>query len=90
MTDYKICCSKCVEEIGRASSTATKLWMELCHIYKPEAPNITLSHDVPELRILENLGYIVSTERGKNIGVRLLGAHCTESNKFFCSRSEHE
>lgn len=43
--------------------------------------------DFPELRILEQLGFVVSTENNSNIAIRINGhCHTIEGHDYFCLR----
>lgn len=86
MSDYFICCEKCFEIIGKKNTNAARIWMDLCsmrmnlgEVYILKTP------DFPELRILENLGFVVSTEKPNGIAIRMTGhIHTYDNQHFFC------
>jgi len=86
MGKYFICCERCFETIGKRNTRAAKIWMDFCalklergHVF--EIKNI----DFPELRVLENLGFIVSTDRSDSLAIRVNGHMSTEDGQhFFC------
>lgn len=84
MTEYEACCEKCLQRIGNESPNAARFWMDLCRSYDVEKDSITLAHDIPEIRSLENLGFLVSTERNRNVVAKLCGIHLAGNEKFFC------
>lgn len=67
------CCDGCFEMIGWRSQKAAQLWVHLCEIYM-ELPLFGFAMgDDEELRILEILRFIVTTETKNMIMVKVLG-----------------
>jgi len=86
MTRYFVCCEECFERIGKRNTRAARLWMDLCAMRLATNEVFTIKTlDFPELRTLELLGYIVSTEKPKSIALRVKGlGQTTEGEHFFC------
>ncbi len=82
---YFICCDKCFEVIGKYNTKAAKLWMDLCSLRMSMGEIITLSQNCPEIRDLELLGFLVSTDQISSISLRIKGYIPTEDGQhFFC------
>lgn len=67
--------------------------MDFCALGLAEGEVVLLeTNDFPELRVLENLGFVVSTDRFKEIAVRVQGHILTsEGEHFFCVKGgRHE
>ena len=93
MTKYFICCQKCFEKIGKHNTKAAKLWMDFCAIHLEESGLIILkSVDFPELRTLETLGFLVSTDHENYLYIRVKGHMTTTIGEhFFCVKEgRHE
>lgn len=93
MSRYFVCCEECFECIGKRNTNAAKLWMDLCalKIQSQETINIH-SDDIPELRALETLGFVVSTDREKCLSIHVKGHYLTDDGQdFFCLKEgNHE
>lgn len=93
MHDKKfLCCEKCVEEIGKKSCNAAKLWMDLCEIeFTYGLLNFKAVED-PDLRVLESLGYILTTDIENYVVIKLfLDEELYRGTSLFCVRGEgHE
>jgi len=84
MNNFTGCCEQCFEIIGKKNTNAARIWMDLCS-YKIKK-NIKLifieSPGIPEIRTLEMLGFLVSTEIEKYIALKMHG--CSNSTNSFC------
>jgi hypothetical protein len=92
-SNYFICCEQCFEAIGRRNTNAARLWMDLCAMRLATSEVFTLkTSDFPELRILETLGFVVSTEKPQSLAIRLKGHMNTVGGEdFFCVKAgRHE
>lgn len=93
MSNYFICCEECFETIGKRNTNAARLWMDVCalKLEKGEVVELQLG-DFAELRILEMLGYVVSTEKENCIVLKINGHMYTEDGQhFFCVKEgRHE
>ena len=93
MSRYFVCCEQCFETIGKKSTKAAKLWMDFCALGLQESEIVVIeNNDFPELRVLENLGFVVTTDRYRAIAVRVIGHGITEDGEhFFCRKGgRHE
>lgn len=88
MAKYFICCEQCLENIARNSTNAARIWMDLCAInVKKGNPFPLLTIDFPELRALEQMGFIVTTDQNGKLMIRLNGRCLTDDGyDFFCLR----
>ncbi len=87
-SDYSRCCDSCFDEIAKVDSSAANIWMQLCCIQSDNVDFIELYYDFPELRTLEKTGYVLSTERGSSICVKLLGWRDNQE-PYFCIKEDH-
>ncbi len=93
MSKYFTCCTECFDSIGRRSTRASRLWMDLCADTMTHGAILNMrTLDFPELRTLEKLGYLVSTDKEHTLGVRLNGYMKSEDHQhFFCIKEgRHE
>jgi hypothetical protein len=83
---YFICCEECLEDIGRKSTKAARLWLDLCALRLKKGEVITFPLDnLAEIRALELLGFILTTEDQSWLKVKIRGLHLTdEGDDFFC------
>ncbi len=86
MDNHFVCCEECFEKIGKKSTSAARLWMQLCGIRLQRGEVFSLyMQDFPELRVLETLGFITSTETALEVLVRLHGLRFMEGGiPSFC------
>lgn len=86
MSKYVICCETCFEKIGKRNTAAARLWMDFCVAHKQKAGMIkVVSGDVPEVRVLELLGFITSTDKPGHLIVDVKGHLLTDDgNDFYC------
>ena len=84
MNEYKICCEKCFESIGKEHTGAAWLWLDLCAI-KNEDDNLIIleAQDFPGLGTLEKSGYLISTESDSLLYIKLKGCMKTEDGELF-------
>lgn len=87
MSKYFICCEQCFEDIGKRNTRAAKLWMDFCAMHMNYDQEIFSLNtlDFPELRVLETLGFLVSTDQERNLAVKVNG-YCKsmDGDHFFC------
>lgn len=88
MDKYYIACEHCFNRLSEKSPLVAKTWMELCALAMTTGEVIaTTNKDFPELRVLETMGFIVSTESTDGLTIRVLGHGNTISGEhFFCPR----
>jgi len=79
--------------IGKKSTNAAKLWMDLCAIRLSTSEVFTLeTQDTPELRALELMGFVVSSDKCSGIAIKIKG-HCStyDGENLFCIKEgRHE
>ena len=71
----------------KRSTTAARLWMDLCAL-DCEYGLINLKcNDNPALRMLETSGFLITTDKPSHVAIRLKGRMETqEGEPFFCSK----
>ncbi len=86
MSRYFICCEQCFESIGKRNTNAARFWMDLCALKLEKGEIFVLKTcDFPELRALELLGFVVSTDIHSGIALRIKGhCHTEDGQHFFC------
>lgn len=87
MIDY-LYCSTCLGIIGKKSTSAARLWTDLCAV--DSDPVCVRGHDIHELRILERLGFLVSTETAETVSIRLKGHPLDDTNEYVYCRGNHD
>lgn len=92
MTDYFVCCGECFKQIAQANTNAARLWMDLCALSLIKGQYISFkSTEIDEVRALENLRFIVTTEQKERIIFRIEGLNKTHNNEtIFCiNKDDH-
>jgi hypothetical protein len=79
-----ICCNECFDLIARKSTLSAKLWIDLCDLYLKSNVFGLRSKDFKELRILELLEFIITTETSDFILVKVLGQCVDHQGVYFC------
>jgi len=92
MTREYVCCDECFEKIGKRSTKAARLWMTLCGKYCGMQGAFYVMQDFAELRLLETMGFITSTEDGSHIRVKVHGLTSWEAGTpcFCISKVPHD
>lgn len=81
MMSKVVCCDECFARIGARSTSAAKVWLELCKL-KAESGIFGLkTDDFPELRILELMEFIITTETSNLLLVKVKGSQ----DDYFCA-----
>lgn len=83
---YYICCEKCLETIAKHSTSAAKFWMDLCSCHKENGPLVFMYNESDEVKELEKLGFLISTETKNGLLVQAVGTICTKGEVFFCAK----
>jgi hypothetical protein len=88
MSNYFICCERCMHDIAFWSTSSAKLWMDLCNLYIKKGEYVILKgQDVEELEYLERCRFITTTDMPEHIGIHIHGHMKTLDNEdFFCIR----
>lgn len=85
MTKYFICCQQCFELIGKKSTKAAKAWMDICALRLEVGEIFEVEKDLPEIRTLEQLGFLVSTDKPSTAVIKVHGHIIAENGEhFFC------
>jgi len=79
-SDLKVC-DECFARICKLSAGAGRLWMDICTMTEGHLILALKSDEFEELRILEMLGHIVTTDKREHIMIRVLGHPAT----YFCN-----
>lgn len=79
-----ICCDLCFEKIGKKSPKAARLWLDLCDLHEYYKGVFSIAKFTnPELKQLENLGFLVTHENEHNLLVKMEGYHASPC-VYFC------
>ncbi len=84
MSNRGYCCDDCFSKIAIRSTASAQLWVDLCEIQADCNLFGLAMKDFPALRILEILGFIVTTETPEIIVVKVLGEHEDDEGVYFC------
>jgi len=86
---YFICCERCFESICRESTRAAKVWMDYC-AHQLSIGQTIKAQDSPEIKKLEVMGFIVSTEIDTGLLIRVNGHMNTmDGEHYFCVKAGH-
>lgn len=79
------CCEKCMEQIAKSNTNAAKLWMDLCALRLKKCEWFRMHSQIEELRVLENNGFVLSTENSFHVWVKMNGHFSNDDgDNFFC------
>ena len=80
-----VCCEKCFEILGRCNVRAAKAWMEVCACYMNHPGVFIVDHEVEELTILDQHGFVTTTDDLQNIRIKVNG-YLTDyyGQHYFC------
>ena len=84
MSKPGLCCDECFGMIARRSTGAAKLWLDLCEIQRHSQTFGLRTPDFPALRLLENLGFILTTEIPGIIAIKVQGQKQDALGTYFC------
>jgi len=86
MSKYFICCEQCFETICRKNTRAGKVWMDICAMHMSIGEIFLIENtESQELKYLENLGFLISTDTNNGILLRIKGHIFTDDGQdFFC------
>lgn len=84
MSKPGICCDNCFGLIARRSTSAARLWLDLCDLQMNSQMFGLRTQDFPTLRLLETLGFILTTEIPGIIMVKVQGRHDDPLGTYFC------
>jgi hypothetical protein len=84
MSKPGLCCDSCFEMIAQESTRAARLWLDLCELQLHSRIFGLLINDEISIRILETMGFILTTETPHMIVVKVNGFSTQEDGSFFC------
>lgn len=85
MSKPGLCCDNCFGSIACRSTSCARLWLDLCDIQNNTSSPFGLQlEDFPALRLLEVLGFVVTSENPHMIVVKVLGRQEDAYGAYFC------
>ena len=85
MSEKYLCCDECFSHICKICTRSAKLWMDICSYYEKTGGIFGLKlPDFEELRTLEHMGFITTTENSDHIVVKMNGIHVDRQGIYFC------
>lgn len=91
-----LCCDKCFERVAKKNVSSARMWLDLCRVSEEEGDYFALMDtqyfDIGclELRVLENLGYITTTESSNMLRLRMNGRRQDDAATYFCAEGGHD
>lgn len=71
-----ICCDLCFESIAKLSPKSARLWLELCDLFVLYQGIFGFAKSAnAEVKVLENMGYLVTHENEYQLLVKMIGYH---------------
>jgi hypothetical protein len=84
-------CEKCFERIGKESGSAARIWTDLCLLHQKHQCVLVLQCiDFEELRLLEGMDFVTSTEKLCTLHIKVHGERHDEEGVFYCLGHRHE
>lgn len=93
MANKIVCCEKCFEYVAKQSTNAARLWLDLCALWYTKGQVLTVrTHDFPELRTLEQMNFLMSTDQPQHILIKIFGLQKDHLDgiDYFCVGKDHE
>lgn len=84
MSSDALCCDDCFHLIAKRNSTAASLWLDLCQLEKTYNIFGLRMDDFPNLRLLETMGLLVSTDTDELIIIKVNGKKIDEDGPYYC------
>ena len=85
MNDERLMCSFCFEALAKKNPDLARLYDNLCSAQKhPSIPFLKVEQDFPNLRNLELMGMIVTTDAFHYILARVKEKKMSKEDSFFC------
>ena len=79
------CCMTCFDKIAKEDTNSVRIWLDMCRIAHEISPLFKIRiEDFEELRVLELLGFLTSTEVQDGIIVRVHGNQRYPYGSHFC------
>lgn len=93
MMSKVVCCDTCFERLAKRSTSAARIWLDLCRIRLEKGQVFELKcQDFAELHTLEIMGYVITTDYPSRIGIFVNGYCITDKDEeVFCLEGgEHD
>lgn len=86
MSKYFVACEDCFECIAKKSTNAGRLWLDLCDLSTRKGLIFKIKcDDFIELRTLERLGFLCTTEEKEHLIIKMYGHGNTVTGEdYFC------
>lgn len=87
MNNYCVCCANCLADIAKRDTAAARLWMDLCVLGLQRGSLLAIRDDEQEhpfvraALLLEQMGFILTTDQAEDIIVRLNGLTLTKQDE---------
>lgn len=84
MSEQTFCCDECFSYLGKKSSEAAKLWLDLCQMQATGNAMLGVGVEFNALRLLETERFLVSHETAHWIFIRVKGLKKEHGIVYFC------
>ena len=85
MSKPGLCCDACFALLAKMDTKVARLWMDLCEVQlRYGIFGLVTSDTPPSLLLLEQMGFIVTTEKRDLIVVKFRGEQDNQDGFFFC------
>lgn len=84
MTKFYACCDECFHILGQKDKSAAQGWLDLCEHYSVLGSEVFPDENL-EICLLENMGFIITTDVSNGIRIKLRTALDFNGESFFCS-----
>lgn len=89
MSSRGLCCDRCFTMIAQESTTAARLWLDLCDIHRESNMFGLRTPDTAALRTLELMRFITTTETPNMIMVKVHGHRWESTGSLYCGGKCH-
>lgn len=84
MSEPKLCCDECFDIIAKESTTAAHMWLDFCEFQITLPIFCLVTPFLNSIKLLENMGFILTTETQDIIIVKVLGRKDDLAGPYFC------
>lgn len=86
MSNPGLCCDECFAHIAKMNTSAAILWLDLCELQLScEVFGVRERGEMKSICLLENLGFLVTTDTDDHTIIKVLGLTRENNNTFFCT-----
>ena len=85
-----VCCNRCFRLIAKQSTTAARLWLDLCEVQMERKLFGLVTSDNAALKTLETMRFITTTETPTMILVKVNGHQFHKGDNLFCGEKCNE